>query len=95
MTEPEKIIVTLEVPAWVLRDLKTDGGRFTVASLWCAGEVNTVADVWAAWNALPEGHSAPVKAIAQALELPTASVARIVYPPAKFGPWTDDQEPDQ
>ena len=44
MNKTEKTTVTLEVPAWVLRDLKTEGQRFTVAGLWCAGAVAHAAE---------------------------------------------------
>lgn len=50
--------------------------------------------VWAAWNALPEGHPAPAKAVARELGMETADVAFIVFPAEQFGPWTDDREPD-
>jgi hypothetical protein len=50
--------------------------------------------VWAAWNALDDDDPAPVKHIARVLGLPPADVAFVVYPAEKFGPWSDDQEPD-
>ncbi len=50
--------------------------------------------VWDAWNAIPDDHPAPVKAIAKGLEMSTADVAFIVFPAETFGPWADDQEPD-
>jgi hypothetical protein len=49
--------------------------------------------VWAAWNALPDDCPAPVRTIAAALELEPVDVARIVYPPAVFGVWAEQQEP--
>jgi hypothetical protein len=50
--------------------------------------------VWKAWNALPEDHPAPVKAIARQLDMIPADVAFIVYPVETFGRWEDSQEPD-
>jgi hypothetical protein len=50
--------------------------------------------VWAEWKSKPKGEPAPVKWIAARLDMATADVARIVYPPDRFGHWADDQEPD-
>ncbi len=50
--------------------------------------------VWAAWNRMPDGHPAPVKAIALELGMAPADVAFVVYPAETFGAWADDQEPD-
>jgi hypothetical protein len=50
--------------------------------------------VWQAWNALGDDCEAPVKTIARDLNLPTGTVAAIVFPAHIFGMWADDQEPD-
>jgi hypothetical protein len=52
------------------------------------------AAVWEAWNALPDDHPAPVKAIATKLGMAPADVAFVVFPAETFGQWSDDQEPD-
>ncbi len=49
--------------------------------------------VWQAWNELRGDIATPVRTIARRLDLSPADVAAIVYPPDRFGPWSDDQEP--
>lgn len=49
--------------------------------------------VWAVWGELGADEPAPVKVIAARLGLSAAEVAAVVYPPAIFGEWRDDQEP--
>jgi hypothetical protein len=55
------------------------------------------ARIWAEWNSLVDSHPAPVKTIAKRLGLKPSEVAAVVYPPATFGAWAEDQElePDE
>jgi hypothetical protein len=53
----------------------------------------TRAEIWAAWNALPDDETRPVHAIADRLALSVETVAAVVYPPDVFGPWEPGQEP--
>lgn len=50
--------------------------------------------VWEAWRVLPDEEKSPVKRIAHDLGMDAAFVARVVFPPDKFGHWHDDHEPD-
>jgi len=50
--------------------------------------------VWGEWNALPADCRAPVKTIARRLRMAPGDVAFVVFPAEHFGPWHDDDEPD-
>jgi hypothetical protein len=58
-----------------------------------AEEEKRRADIWRCWNELGDDNDSPVKTIAAQLDIPTALVASVVYPPDIFGEWDDTQEP--
>jgi hypothetical protein len=73
-------------------DIEREAARFTVPG---GAETDPAqAAVWQAWNALDgTGEPSPVKRVARDLSMSPAEVAAIVFPPDRFGAWSDDQEP--
>lgn len=76
-------------------DIEREAARFAVpddAAALAADPRRTA--VREAWQALPAEEKSPVKRIAHDLGMDAGFVARVVFPPDKFGHWHDGQEPD-
>lgn len=75
-------------------DIEREAARFAVPddAAELADDPRTKT-VWAAWRELDDKEPSPVKRIARDLGIDTGFVARVVFPPDKFGHWHDSQEP--